>query len=97
MDKREALEICLKVYRECMENEDCFTCPFGEYYRGIKFCALSHPDDKVIVKLVEDKLKRISEAPEQKLLDQVENVGGIIVKKNEHTNRLIDEAIREHM
>ena len=74
MDKREALEIYLKVHRECMENEDCFTCPFGEYYRGIKFCALSHPDDKVIVKLVEDKLKRISEAPEQKVLGQVENV-----------------------
>ena len=74
MDKREALEICLKVYRECMENEDCFNCPFGEYYRGIKFCVLSHPDDDVIVKLVEDKLKRISEAPEQKPLVPLENV-----------------------
>ena len=74
MDKREALEIYLKVYRECMENEDCFTCPFGEYYRGIKFCVLSRPDDKVITKLVEDKLKRISEAPEQKPLVPRENL-----------------------
>ena len=74
MDKREALEICLKVYRECMENEDCFNCPFGEYYRGIRFCVLSHPDDKEMAKLVEDKLKRISEAPEQKPLVPRENV-----------------------
>ena len=74
MNKKEALEICLKVYRECMENEDCFTCPFGEYYRGIKFCALSHPDDKEMAKLVEDKLKWISEAPEQKPLVPRENV-----------------------
>ena len=44
MDKREALEICLKVYRECMENEDCFNCPFGEYYKGIRFCILSQID-----------------------------------------------------
>ena len=74
MNKKEALEICLKVYRECMENEDCSSCPFGEYYRGIKFCALSHPDDKEMAKLVEDKLKRISEAPEQKPLVPLENV-----------------------
>ena len=79
MDKREALEICLKVYRECMENEDCFTCPFGEYYRGIKFCALSHPDDKEMAKLVEAKLKRISEAPEQKPLAPSENVSNVFV------------------
>ena len=96
MDKREALEIYLKLHNECMENEDCFTCPFGEYYRGIKFCVLSHPDDDVIVKLVEDKLKRISEAPEQKTTVPLENVGGIIIKPNEHTRKLIDEAIKEH-
>ena len=74
MDKREALEIYLKLHDECIGHEDCFDCPFGEYYRGRKFCVVSLPDDKVITKLVEDKLKRISEAPEQKLLDQVENV-----------------------
>ena len=96
MDKREALEICLKVHRECMENEDCFDCPFSEYYRGVKFCVVSHPEDKVITKLVEDKLKRISEAPEQKPLVPLENVGGIIIKPNEHTRKLIDEAIKEH-
>ena len=66
MNKKEALEICLKVHNECIGHEDCFDCPFSEYYKGIRFCVLSHPDDKVIVKLVEDKLKRISEAPEQK-------------------------------
>ena len=74
MDKREALEICLKVHNECIGHEDCFDCPFSEYYRGVKFCVVSHPEDKVITKLVEDKLKRISEAPEQKPLVPRENV-----------------------
>ena len=74
MDKREALAICLKVHNECIGHEDCFDCPFSEYYRGVKFCVVSHPDDKVITKLVEDKLKRISEAPEQKPLVPRENV-----------------------
>ena len=74
MDKREALEICLKVHNQCIGHEDCFDCPFSEYYRGVKFCVVSHPDDKVITKLVEDKLKRISEAPEQKPLVARENV-----------------------
>ena len=63
MNKKEALEICLKVHNECIGHEDCFDCPFSEYYRGVKFCVVSHPEDKVITKLVEDKLKRISEAP----------------------------------
>ena len=74
MNKKEALEIYLKVYNECSGHEDCFDCPFSEYYRGVKFCVVSHPDDKVITKLVEDKLKRISEAPEQKPLVPQENV-----------------------
>ena len=74
MDKREALEICLKVHNQCIGHEDCFDCPFSEYYRGVKFCVVSHPDDKVITKLVEDKLKRISEAPEQKPLAPRETV-----------------------
>ena len=74
MNKKEALEICLKVHNECIGHEDCFDCPFSEYYRDVKFCVVSHPDDKVITKLVEDKLKRISEAPEQKPLVPRENV-----------------------
>ena len=74
MDKREALGIYLKVHNECRGHKDCLNCPFIEYYKGIKVCVLSHPDDKEIVKTVEDKLKRISEAPEQKTLDQTEKV-----------------------
>ena len=74
MNKKEALEICLKVHNECIGHEDCFDCPFSEYYRGVKFCVVSHPDDKVITELVEDKLKRISEAPEQKPLVPRENL-----------------------
>ena len=49
-------------------------CPFIEYYKGIKVCVLSHPDDKEIAKTVEDKLKRISEAPEQKPSVSPENL-----------------------
>ena len=74
MDKREALNIYLKVHNECRGHKDCLNCPFIEYYKGIKVCVLSHPDDKEIVKTVEDKLKRISEAPEQKPLVPLENV-----------------------
>ena len=74
MDKREALNIYLKVHNECRGHKDCLNCPFIEYYKGIKVCVLSHPDDKEIVKTVEDKLKRISEAPEQKPLGQTEKV-----------------------
>ena len=74
MDKREALNIYLKVHNECRGHKDCLNCPFIEYYKGIKVCVLSHPDDKEIVKTVEDKLKRISEAPEQKPLVPPKNV-----------------------
>ena len=74
MDKREALEIYLKMYNECSGHEFCLNCPFIEYYKGIKVCVLSRPDDKEIAELVEDKLKRISEAPEQKPLVPPKNV-----------------------
>lgn len=74
MDKREALGIYLKVHNECRGHKDCLNCPFIEYYKGIKVCVLSRPDDKEIAELVEDKLKRISEAPEQKPLVARENV-----------------------
>ena len=74
MNKKEALEICLKVHNECIGHEDCLNCPFIEYYKGIKVCLLSRPNDKEIAKVVEDKLKRISEAPEQKPLVPRENV-----------------------
>ena len=96
MDKREALALCLKLHNECMGHRDCLQCPFIEYYKGMKICILSYFDNRSIAKLVEDKLKRISEAPEQKPLVPLENVGGIIIKPNEHTRKLIDEAIKEH-
>lgn len=74
MDKREALEIYLKVHRECLLHKDCSNCPFWEQYKRINVCTLSQFDNVKIAVGVENKLKRISEAPEQKLLDQVENV-----------------------
>ena len=74
MDKREALEIYLKVHRECLLHKDCSNCPFWEQYKRINVCALSQFDNVEIAVVVEDKLKRISEAPEQKPLVARENV-----------------------
>ena len=96
MDKREALEIYLKLHNECIGHEDCFGCPFRVKYKDIKLCTLLQVDNKAIAKGAEYELKRISEAPEQKPLVPLENVGGIIIKPNEHTRKLIDEAIKEH-
>ena len=74
MDKREALEIYQKVHRECLLHKDCSNCPFWEQYKRINVCALSQFDNVEIAVVVEDKLKRISEAPEQKPLVPRENV-----------------------
>ena len=74
MDKREALEIYLKVHRECLLHKDCSNCPFWEQYKRINVCTLSQFDNVKIAVGVEDKLKRISEAPEQKPLVARENV-----------------------
>ena len=74
MDKREALEIYLKVHRECLLHKDCSNCPFWEQYKRINVCALSQFDNEEIAAVVEDKLKRISEAPEQKPLVPRENL-----------------------
>ena len=74
MDKREALEIYQKVHRECLLHKDCSNCPFWEQYKRINVCALSQFDNVEIAVVVEDKLKRISEAPEQKPLVARENV-----------------------
>ena len=74
MDKREALEIYLKLHRECLLHKDCSNCPFWEQYKRLNVCALSQFDNVEIAAVVEDKLKRISEAPEQKPLVPLENV-----------------------
>ena len=63
MDKREALEIYLKVHRECLLHKDCSNCPFWEQYKRINVCTLSQFDNVKIAVGVEAKLKRISEAP----------------------------------
>lgn len=74
MDKREALEIYLKAHRECLLHKDCSNCPFWEQYKRLNVCALGQFDNVEIAMGVEAKLKRISEAPEQKPLDQTEKV-----------------------
>ena len=74
MDKREALEIYLKVHRECLLHKDCSNCPFWEQYKRINVCTLGQFDNVEIAVGVEAKLKRISEAPEQKPSVSPENL-----------------------
>ena len=74
MDKREALEIYQKVHRECLLHKDCSNCPFWEQYKRINVCTLSQFDNVKIAVGVEAKLKRISEAPEQKPSVPLENL-----------------------
>ena len=74
MDKREALEIYLKLHNECIGHEDCFGCPFRVKYKDIKLCTLLQVDNKAIAKGAEYELKRISEAPEQKPYASPENL-----------------------
>lgn len=74
MDKREALEIYLKLHRECLLHKDCSNCPFWEQYKGTNVCTLSQFGNVKIAVGVEAKLKRISEAPEQKPLAPRETV-----------------------
>lgn len=74
MDKKEALEIYLKLHNECIGHEDCFGCPFLVKYKDIKLCTLLQVDNKAIAKGAEYELKRISEAPEQKPSVPTENL-----------------------
>lgn len=74
MDKREALEIYLKVHRECMEHKGCLNCPLKEQYGEKEICVFTYFHNRAIKKTVEAKLKRISEAPEQKPLELLEKL-----------------------
>ena len=74
MDKREALELYMKIHRECMLHKECLNCPFREHYNGRKICVFTYFDNRAIAMEVEEKLKRISEAQEQKPLAPLENV-----------------------
>ena len=66
MDKREALEIYLKVHDECLTNNYCKDCVFSEPFKGEEVCIFDHVGVIEVEKSIRDKLKRISEAPEQK-------------------------------
>ena len=74
MDKKEALEIYLKLHNECIGDEDCFGCQIRVKYKDIKLCTLLQVDNKAIAKGAEYELKRISEAPEQKPSVSPENL-----------------------
>ena len=94
MDKREALEIYLKLHEECVRR-GCKDCIFKEPYNGRKICILLFTYNNSVAESVKAKLKDMKEKQEESSTPP-ENVGGIIIKPNEHTNKLIDEAIREH-
>ena len=74
MDKKEALEFYLKVHDECITNNYCKDCVFSEPFKGDEVCILDHVGVIEVAKSIRDKLKRISEAPEQKPLVPRETV-----------------------
>lgn len=95
MDKREALEIYLKVHEECVRS-GCKDCAFWEPYNGRTICSLIFAYNNSLAESIRAKLKDIEGKQKAKPSVPLENVGSIIFKQNEHTRKLIDEAIREH-
>ena len=57
MDKREALEIYLKVHDECLTNNYCKDCVFSEPFKGDEVCLFDHVGVIEVAKSVRAKLK----------------------------------------
>ena len=57
MDKREALEIYLKVHDECLTNNYCKDCVFSEPFKGDEVCIFDHVGVIEVAKSVRAKLK----------------------------------------
>ena len=64
MDKREALELYLKLNDEC-STHDCKDCVFKESLYGGGVCILSHVGDDEIAMRIRKKLKSIDEKQEE--------------------------------
>lgn len=64
MDKREALEIYLKLHEECVRS-GCKDCIFKEPYNGRKICILLFTYHNLVAEGVKAKLKDIEEKQEE--------------------------------
>ena len=66
MDKREALEIYLKLHDECLAH-DCEDCVFSDPFRdhGDSVCILDYISVDAVAMSVREKLKRIDEKQEE--------------------------------
>ena len=68
MDKREALEMCLKVHDECMKHSDCQECPFHEVFEGHTMCLSHARSDTRVAKWVRKKLNVMGEKQEERAI-----------------------------
>ena len=83
MDKREALELYLKLHNECSTHSECNNCPFEGLLLGEKICILDFLQSKNIIKGVQHQLYMIAKESEEraeKPLVPLENVGSIIIR-----------------
>lgn len=81
MDKREALEIYLKVHRECLEHSECKDCALREVFGGSSMCLLREISYTPVATWVRKKLNSMGEKQEAKPSVPLENVGSIIIKE----------------
>lgn len=65
MDKREALEIYLKLTEECGVADDCADCVFSEPFKGDRVCILDYINVDEVAMSVREKLKLIDEKQEE--------------------------------
>ena len=65
MDKREALELYLKLHEECGVADDCNDCVFCEPFKGDRGCILDYIDVDEVAMSVREKLKLIDEKQEE--------------------------------
>lgn len=77
MDKREALNIYLKVHRECVRS-GCKDCAFMEPYNGRTICSLIFAYNNSLAESIRAKLKDMEGKQEVKPSVPLENGGSII-------------------
>ena len=65
MNKKEALEIYLKVTDECGVADDCNDCVFSEPFKGDRVCILDYINVDEVAMSVREKLKLIDEKQEE--------------------------------
>ena len=65
MDKKEALELYLKLHEECGVADDCNDCVFCEPFKGDRGCILDYIDVDEVAMSVREKLKLIDEKQEE--------------------------------